>query len=91
MMGGDGNRGLGVEASWLSPLPWYVELVLSQTMAVGQCCARSFYADDDRGVRGPQDFQTTAALKQFHALSDDWSLATGLSFAVGPNASSGTR
>jgi hypothetical protein len=28
---------------------------------------------------------TTAALKQFHALSDDWSLSTGLSAAIGPS------
>jgi hypothetical protein len=85
MLGPDGNRGLGVEISWLSPLPWYVELVASQTMAAGECCAVSFYGDDDRGVRGPQDLQTTLALKQFHALGDDWSLATGLSAAFGPN------
>ncbi len=88
MMGGDGNRGLGVEVSWLSPLPWYLELVASETMANGDCCARSFYGEDDQGVRGPQDLQTTVALKQFHALSDDWSIATGLSFAIGPNPSS---
>ena len=87
MMGPDGNRGLGLEVSWLSPLPWYLELVVSETMATGECCARSFYADDDQGVHGPQDLETVVALEQFHALSDDWSLATGLSFAIGPNPS----
>ncbi len=87
MLGPDGNRGLGAELSWLTPLPWYVELVASMTNATGECCARSFYGDEDQGVRGPQDLETVIALKQFHALSDDWSLATGLSAALGPNAS----
>lgn len=87
MLGPDGNRNLGVEVSWLSPLPWYLELVASMTQATGECCARSFYGEEDQGVRGPQDLQATLALKQFHALSDDWSLALGLSAALGPNAS----
>lgn len=85
MMGADGNRGVGAELSWLTPLPWYVEVVLSSTMAVGACCARSFYADDDLGVKGPQDLETMLALKQFFPLSDDWSLSIGTSGAVGPN------
>ncbi len=85
MLGPDGNRGLGAELSWLSPLPWYLEVVLSETMANDACCARSFYGDDPSPVRGPQDLQTTLAIKQFHALSDDWSLATGLSGAIGPS------
>jgi hypothetical protein len=85
LLGPDGNRGLGAELSWLSPLPWYFEVVLSSTMANTSCCARSFYGDDAPPVRGPQDLQTTLALKQFHPLSDDWSLAMGLSGAIGPN------
>jgi hypothetical protein len=87
MLGPDGNRGLGVEMSWLSPLPWYVELVVSETMAVGECCARSFYGGVNQGVDGPQDLETMVALKQFFPLSDDWSLAPGLSMALGPNPS----
>ena len=35
----------------------------------GECCARSFYGDEDRGVQSPQDLETMIALKQFHALS----------------------
>lgn len=51
MLGPDGNRGLGAEVSWLSPLPWYLEVVLSSTMAN----TRSFYGDEDAPpVRGPQ-------------------------------------
>ncbi|HEY3593566.1 MAG TPA: hypothetical protein VGL13_06820, partial [Polyangiaceae bacterium] len=90
MLGPDGNRGLGTEVSWLSPLPWYLEVVLSESMAVGDCCARSFYGDADQGVQGPQDLETMLAVKQFFPLSDDWSLAPGLSTALGPNPSSPT-
>jgi hypothetical protein len=87
MLGPDGNRGLGIELSWLTPLPWYVEVVLSETMAAGECCARSFYADDDQGVESLLDLETMLALKQFHALSSDWSLGMGVSGAAGPNPS----
>ncbi|MCB9741413.1 MAG: zinc-regulated TonB-dependent outer membrane receptor [Alphaproteobacteria bacterium] len=87
IFGGEGNRGLGLEGSVLLPLPWYVELVASSTMANGASTARSFWGAQDLGVRSPADLQTTAALKQFFPLSDNWSLMTGLSYAVGPNAS----
>lgn len=86
VFGGEGNRGLGLEASWLTPLPWYVELVGSMTDAFGEGSARSFYGDSDRRIEGPRDFQYTAALKQFFPLSDDWSLYWGVSGAFGPNA-----
>jgi hypothetical protein len=85
MLGEDGNRGLGLEASWLTPLPWYTEIVLSETTATGACCARSFYGEKDLGVRSPRDLEAMAAVKQFHALSPDWSLAHGVSAAYGPN------
>ena len=85
VMGGESNRGLGVEASTLLPLPWYVELVASETMAAGESSARSFYGPEDLGVAGLGDLQTTVALKQFFPMSDDWSLFWGLSWAGGPN------
>lgn len=83
--GGEGNRGLGVEASVLTPLPWYVEVVGSVTDASGASTARSFFGGEDLGVKTPLDFQYTAAIKQFFPLSDNWSLAWGLSYATGPN------
>ncbi|MFL5320197.1 MAG: zinc-regulated TonB-dependent outer membrane receptor [Myxococcaceae bacterium] len=83
--GGDGNRNLGAELSWLSPLPWYVELVGSATQANGESTARSFFGpDDDARVRHFSDFQYTAALKQFFDVTDDLSLLWGLSTAQGP-------
>lgn len=86
VMGGEGNRGLGIELSWLAPLPWYVEVLGSATDAAGEGTARSFYGPRDLGVRGPLDVQLTGALKQFFPFTDDWSLSWGLSFAGGPNA-----
>ena len=85
MMGGDGNRGLGAEISWLTPLPWYTELVVSESQAGGASTAASFFGPDDLGVKNLADLETTIAVKQFHALSPDWSLAMGLSAALGPN------
>jgi hypothetical protein len=85
VFGAEGNRGLGTELSWLSPLPWYVELVGSITDAGGEATARSFYGPEDLGVESPFDLQYTVAIKQFFPLSEDWSFAWGLSGASGPN------
>lgn len=84
-MGPEGNRGLGVELSWLSPLPWYAEVVGSLTDAQGAASARSFLGASSQPVLTPLDVQATTALKQFFPLSRDWSLAWGLSGATGPN------
>lgn len=86
VFGGEGNRGLGVEGSWLAPLPWSVEVYLSLTGAAGEGTARSFYGAEDLGVESPLDLLLVAALKQFFPLGDDWSLLVGLSYAGGPNA-----
>src|SRR5688572_18289599 len=73
--GSEGNRGLGGEISWLSPLPWYVELIGSVSDAGGDCCARSYFGGGDLGVRGIDDFLYTLALKQFFPFDDEWSLS----------------
>lgn len=84
--GGEGNRGVGAELSWLTPLPWYVEVLGSATDATGEGTARSFLgAAEDFRVRSPWDLQLTGAVKQFFPLSDDLSLLWGLSTALGPN------
>jgi hypothetical protein len=85
VFGGEGNRGLGFELSYLTPLPWFVELVGSVTDASGEETARSFYGAEPLRIRSPLDFQLTGAIKQFFALSDDWSVLWGLSIAAGPN------
>ena len=85
LFGSEGNRGLGLELSWLTPLPWYVELVASASDAAGACCARSFFGGEDLGIRGLDDFLYTLALKQFFPFDEDWSLYFGLSGQLGPN------
>lgn len=87
MFGGEGSRGLGVELSWLTPLPWYAELVASAGEAAGDCCARSFFGASDPGVHGLDDLLYTVALKQFWELSRATGLSLGLSAQLGPNAS----
>ena len=87
VFGAEGNKGLGGELSWLTPLPWYVELVGSTMMAEGAETSRSFLGDTERTVHGPKDLLLLAAAKQFFPLSDNWSLAWGMSGAFGPNPS----
>lgn len=84
-LGAEGNRGVGLEASALLPLPWFAELAYGATMAHGDATAPSFYGAHDLGVRGPQDLQGTATLDQFWALSPGLGLLWGLSWATGPN------
>lgn len=83
--GSEGSRGLGLEGSWLTPLPWYVELKLAANEAGGACCARSFFGAQDLGVRTPADFVYTGRVEQFFPFDDDWSLLLGVSGQVGPN------
>jgi hypothetical protein len=83
--GGEGNRGLGVEASWLSPLPWYLEVVGSVSDAAGEATARSFLGGKDQWVVDPRLVQLTGAVKQFFPLSDSLSLSLGVSAALGPH------
>jgi hypothetical protein len=87
VFGAENNSGLGIELSWLTPLPWYVEVLGSATDASGEASARSFLGGGGGGVVSPLDFQFTGAVKQFFPLSDDLSLLWGLSTATGPNAS----
>jgi len=86
VFGGEGGRGLGIELSWLSPLPWYAELVGTAMQANGEGSARSFYGADDPGVEGLEDFLYVTALEQFFPWGDDWSCLWGLSAALGPNS-----
>jgi hypothetical protein len=86
VFGGEGNRGLGVEVSYLTPAPFFLELVASATDANGEGTARSFFGAADQPVESPVDFQGTLAAKEFFDLSDNWSLAVGQSLATGPNA-----
>jgi hypothetical protein len=86
VFGGDGNRGVGVELSYLTPAPFFLELVGSATDATGAETARSFLGAAELPHGTSLDVMATLAAKEFFELSPDWSLATGQSFAAGPNA-----
>lgn len=83
--GAEGNRGLGVELSWLAPLPWYLEVFGSVNEANDACCARSYFGGDVLPVISPLDLLATGGLKQFFPLGSDLSLFWGLSAQSGPN------
>ncbi len=87
MLGGDGLRGLGVEASWMLPLPWYVEVIGASQRADGACCARSFYGGDALPVSDAGDLLHSTRIAQFFPIDRDLSVMWGLSAAFGPNAS----
>jgi len=87
LLGSEGSRGAGVEVSWLSPLPWYAELIASATEAGGECCAKSFLGANDLGVNSIGDFVYTVGLRQFFDLSSDVGLAWGMTTQQGPNSS----
>ncbi len=83
--GAEGNRGLGVEISWLTPLPWYLEVVGSAQMPTSNASNRSFLGNDG-SVEGAQDFLYTLSAKQFFSLSDHLGLFWGLSYQTAPNS-----
>ena len=82
--GAEGNRGLGVEISWLTPLPWYFEIAGAAQMPTSGASNRSFLGNDGK-VEGVQDFLYTLTAKQFFSLSSEVGLFWGLSAQFGPN------
>jgi len=85
IFGAEGNRGVGGELSWLTPLPWYVEIIGSVTDPRGDTTARSFLPSD-AALTNAWDVETTVAARQFFELSPDLSLLWGLSWAGGPSS-----
>ena len=83
--GAEGNRGLGLELSWLTPLPWYVQVIGSAQNADGECCARSFYGAQNLGIDTPLDFMSMLSVVQFFELGPNWSLLWHISGLSGPN------
>lgn len=82
--GAEGNRGLGIEISWLAPLPWYLEIVGSAQMATSNASNRSYLGSTGK-TEGAQDFLYTLALKQFFPLHDRVGMYWGLSAQTAPN------
>jgi hypothetical protein len=80
-------RGLGAELSWLTPLPWFVELS-AQMLTANNEQSFGVAVDESRHAR---DFLVVGHLDQFFPLSDTWSLKWGLSYARGPNVTGGLQ
>lgn len=83
--GAEGNRGLGLELSWLAPLPWYLEVIGSAQMATSNASNRSYLGSSGE-TEGAQDFLYTLAIRQFFPLHDDVGLFWGLNAQTGPNS-----
>ncbi len=83
--GGEGGRGLGIETSWLMPIPWYAKLTAAVNQKTGQCCTLSFFDPDEAPIDGLEDFLYTGRLEQFFDLSRAWSLLVGTSYMLGQN------
>jgi hypothetical protein len=101
-LGGDGMRQTGVAARWLTPLPWFSELIVTTQNANGETMV-SFLANDevfeerpiggrpfdDPAVSSLADLVYTTRLVNGFDLSDTWSAQIGGTWATGPNATDG--
>ena len=77
--GAEGGRALGVQASWLAPLPWSCEVALAGTAAAGG-------QDEGFGIgdmHSLEDGLATLQVKQFLGLGEDWGVQLGLAAQVG--------
>jgi hypothetical protein len=100
LLGPDGLRGVGVQVSWLTPLPWYSQLLLAIQNGNGGTgfSFRNRGEDDtffgrstfDRVLRGPQDLLFVPRFENSFDLSPTQTLVVGVSGAFGPNDTGAT-
>jgi hypothetical protein len=94
-LGPDGLRGVGAQASWTLPLPWYSQLIFASQNGRGST-GFSFRnpGDDgmffdrittDREARGLQDFVWIPRFENSFNLSDTQTVLAGVSGAFGSN------
>jgi hypothetical protein len=94
-LGPDGLRGVGAQASWTLPLPWYSQLIIASQNGRGST-GFSFRnpGDDgmffdrittDREARGLQDFVWIPRFENSFNLSDTQTVLVGVSGAFGSN------
>jgi TolA-binding protein len=94
-LGPDGLRGVGAQASWTLPLPWYSQLIFASQNGRGST-GFSFRnpGDDgmffdrittDREARGLQDFVWIPRFENSVNLSDTQTVLAGVSGAFGSN------
>ena len=94
-LGPDGLRGVGAQASWTLPLPWYSQLVFASQNGRGET-GFSFRNPGDNGMffdrettdreaRGLQDFVWLPRFENSFNLSDTQTVLGGVSGAFGSN------
>ena len=94
-LGPDGLRGVGAQASWTLPVPWYSQLIFASQNGRGET-GFSFRnpGDDgmffdrittDREARGLQDFVWIPRFENSFNLSDTQTVLAGVSGAFGSN------
>ena len=94
-LGPDGLRGVGAQASWTVPLPWYSQLVFASQNGRGET-GFSFRNPGDNGMffdrvttdreaRGLQDFVWIPRFDNSFNLSDTQTVLAGVSGAFGSN------
>lgn len=102
LFGADGMRGQGGRLSWLTPLPWFGELLFGVQNADGETMTSFLGTDEEEApgghlveehdVRSLADMAYTGRFLQGFDLTDETSAQLGFSGAWGPNsAGSGTR
>lgn len=95
LMGGDGLRGIGAQVSWVTPLPWYSQLMVAfQNGEGGTGYAFRNPGDDgtfmgrttiDRTLHGMQDLVIVPRWENSLDINADNTVLAGLSAAFGPN------
>ena len=89
-IGEEGFDGMGLEAAWMMPLPWYAELTLgayrSQALAPGLASAPAEGQLMDLGSTSPENTPTLARLKNLWDLDDSNTLELGASGLQGLGA-----
>jgi len=94
-LGPDGLRGVGAQASWTLPLPWYSQLIFASQNGRGST-GFSFRNPGDNGMffdrittdreaRGLQDFVWIPRFENSFNLSDTQTVLAGVSGAFGSN------
>src|SRR5262245_41997114 len=94
-LGPDGLRGVGAQASWTLPVPWYSQLIFASQNGQGEA-GFSFRNPGDNGmffdrvttdreVRGLQDFVWIPRFENSFNLSDTQTVLAGVSGAFGSN------
>jgi hypothetical protein len=96
LFGPDGLRSQGIQLSWLAPLPFFAELLLSAQNAHGETAVSFRNAPDEivaghtlieRDVHDIGDLLYLARLRSSFDPAEDLSIVGGLSALFGPNAS----